>query len=89
MAKRDEKIIYYPISEEKINNPEFQIENRPQIPERTVDIICEYTGISRDKLLFFIERLGLSKVLDEPALIGLDPENEQKFKELKILLGEE
>lgn len=85
----DKKTVYYPASEEFFGDPSSRAKNNSSTIEdykKVARLISVYTGVPADKILYFLKSFGISKVLNEPSIIGLTADQELKFKELKVLL---
>lgn len=55
--------------------------------EKLSKYISGYTGISENKLKFFIKSLGIKRFFDNPSLIGISKDEEILLMELKELLN--
>lgn len=62
------------------------LENEISMHEKAAGIISEYTGISQEKVKFFIDSMGLRAVLENPSLICTDDSQIEKLDELHAIL---
>ncbi len=63
-----------------------EIVSEVSMSDQAASIISEYTGIERQKVLFFIEQVGLNTILETPSIICVNPNQEERLKEMKIIL---
>lgn len=79
----------YEIQEEMLGKPTLKVDesNNNSNVSKFSDIISEYTGIDRNKLIFFIEQFGVDTIISNPSIVGVTKDQEQRLLELKVLLA--
>jgi hypothetical protein len=82
-------VIKYKVTDEVINNPEFKLDGDSYIYNinKLSKLINEFTGISLNKLNYFIRVFGIKLIFDDPYMMGVDDGQAELIFELKELLN--
>lgn len=77
----------YLIEDKQLKEPFLKLDGEEYKDyHRVSSILSQLTNIKLSKISFFIKEFGLSKILDEPSLMGITTEQEILIKDLRDLL---
>lgn len=75
-------MVYYKIGEEVLGEPSLKVDENQ---ERFSKKLSEITGITQDKLEFFLQHFG-NEIFKDPSIMGVTEEQAQRLKEFLILM---
>lgn len=62
------------------------IESETSLYDKAALIISDYAGIEKEKIRNFIVTMGLNAILENPSLICITEEQQERMRELKVLM---
>ncbi len=82
-----DKVVHYGIAEEIIGEPTLKVDDRELDPiEIAIDVLYSYANIEKEKLSYFIKNFGLTRILNDPEIMGLTIEQVNAVNEIKYML---
>lgn len=85
---KNSKEVKYQVHDEILGSPSLFVDEISGSfdVEKAIGFLSEYTGIEKEKIIYFVENFGLKRIMNDTDILGLTNEQKEKIYELKYLI---